>query len=173
MNYTSYLRLTPEKRFLLLYIVYISALFILIEQPYLKNLLHINSSYSILVTKISATLMESFTTVIHRSNFIYLSNATLDIKFGCNGLESIILYISAIFAYPASIKHKIYGLIIGFIIINIINILRILVLGHVLLNYTEAFDVMHNYVTQNIMIVFVFLLFILYLRLIDKNESTN
>ena len=146
-------------------------LFILIEHGYFKALLNINGVYSTTVTYISATVMKLFVALTYNSNFIYLPNASLEIKFGCNGLESIILYISAVLAYPASFKQKAYGLIIGFIVINIINIVRISLLGYVLMNHKPAFDIMHSYVTQNIMIVLVFFIFIVYLNIISKLDE--
>lgn len=77
-------------------------------------------------------------------------------------------------AYPASWKERGYGLLIGLIVINVINIVRIVILGYVLMNHKSIFDVMHNYITQNIMIVFVFLLFLVYLNLIgDENEQKS
>jgi len=161
------------KKFLLLYGVYILALFILIEQSYFKSLLNINGYFSEFVTAISANVMMLFTTVSYENHFIHLSNGSLEVLFGCNGLESIILYIAAILAYPASKQAKVYGFIIGFVVINIINIFRIVTLGYVHLYYQSIFSVMHDYITQNIMIVLVFVVFVVYLNWIgDDAEET-
>ena len=163
--------LSPTKKFILFYLVYMFLLFTLIELEYFKNLLQINPTYSAVVAKVSAFAFTPFVEASYVGNFIHLPNATLDIKFGCNGLESILLYIAAILAYAATLKQKLYGLVIGFIVINVINIFRILVLGYVLLEHKDMFDIMHHYVTQNIMIVFVFMVFIVYMRLIETDES--
>ncbi|MBN2824678.1 MAG: archaeosortase/exosortase family protein [Campylobacterales bacterium] len=142
------LKLTPMKKFLLLYGVYILALFILIEQSYFQSLLNINGYFSQIVTTISANIMMLFTTVTYEGNYIHLSNGSLEVLFGCNGLESIILYIAAIFAYPATHKEKVYGLLIGFVLINVINIIRIVILGYVHLYHHNILGVMHDYITQ-------------------------
>jgi len=74
---------------------------------------------------------------------------------------------------PASFKQKVYGLIIGFIVINSINIVRISLLGYVPINHKPVFDIMHSYVTQNIMIVLVFFIFIIYLNSISKSDESK
>ncbi len=167
------IELSPIKKFILFYIIYITILFTLVEYSYFQSLLQINSIYSTLVTRLSAAAMEPFVALTYSANFIYLPGETLEIKFGCNGLEAVMLYISAILAYPASLKNKIYGLIIGFIVINIINIIRVMILGYVILEYNPYFDMMHTYVTQNIMIVFVFFAFIVYLHIIENHDAKS
>jgi exosortase/archaeosortase family protein len=146
-------------------------MFILIEQSYFKSLLHINDYFSQIVTAISAKAMMLFTSVSYEGNLIHLSNGSLEVRFGCNGLESNILYLGAILAYPATKKEKLYGLVVGFALVNIINIVRIAVLGYVHLYYYDVFDIIHRYVTQNIMIVLVFLLFSGYLLWITKDKD--
>lgn len=163
--------LSSTQKFLLYYLIYISLFFVLIEVSYFESFLHINSVYSALVTKISAYAIGLFTTVHYAGNLIYLPNATLEVKFGCNGLESLLLYFSAILSYPATLKQKSLGLLAGFVIVNLVNIVRIMVLGYVLIAYNDMFEIMHTYVTQNIMIVFVFLLFIVYLNFLDKDDA--
>jgi len=159
------------KKFLLFYALYILSFFILIEQSYFKSLLNINGYFSQIVTAISANIMMLFTTVSYEGNYIHLSNGSLEVLFGCNGLESIILYIAAIFAYPATLREKGYGLLIGFMVINIINIFRIVSLGYVHLYHQSIFGVMHDYITQNIMIVLVFVVFVVYLNWIGEDEE--
>ena len=165
--------LTPTKKFLLLYLTFIVFFFMLIEYSYFESVLHINGVYSFWVTKVSALTMNLYTPVSYDNSFIYLKHATLEVKFGCNGLESLLLYVSAVLAYPATFKQKGIGVLVGFLVINIVNIFRIMVLGYVLIEYPDMFDVMHSYVTQNIMIVFVFLLFLIYLNLIESYANRS
>jgi exosortase/archaeosortase family protein len=149
-------------------------LFLLVELDYFKNYLDINGIFSQNITILSANILELFMSVSYSQHYIYLSGGNrLEILFGCNGLEAILLYVSAILAYPATYKAKLYGLIIGFIVINLINIVRIVLLGYVLEYHHDMFGVMHDYITQNIMIVFVFLLFIVYLNLIGSKDAST
>ncbi|MFA6136688.1 MAG: exosortase/archaeosortase family protein [Sulfurimonas sp.] len=163
-------------RFITLYLLFISLSFLLIEHDYFKSWLQINALYTVWVTLISAKMMSLFVSLQYDTTFIHLPTLSLEIKFGCNGLESIVLYISAVLAYKATLKEKLYGLGIGLLSIYAINISRIMVLGYVGVNHFEYFDVMHTYITQNIMIVLVFFVFLIYINFVKSHEqqhSTN
>jgi len=166
------IQLSPIKKFMLLYVVYITLFFILIEHKYFQSLIDINGLFSNSVTYFSANILELFVPLTYDRYFIHLPNGSLEVLFGCSGLESVLLYLSAILAYPAFNKERLYGFIIGFIVINIINIVRIVALGYVFVYHHSIFDITHDYITQNIMIVFVFLVFVVYLNWIgDKDET--
>ena len=49
----------------------------------------------------------------------------VSIERGCNGIEAVIILISAIIAFPAPWKHRLIGLVAGFIAIQLLNLVRI------------------------------------------------
>ncbi|NPA64510.1 MAG: hypothetical protein GXO16_06010 [Epsilonproteobacteria bacterium] len=55
----------------------------------------------------------------------------------------------------------------GVILLELINLARITLLAWVIERYPRQFDLMHDYITQSIMIVLAFLLFLLYLQRIE------
>ncbi len=153
------------KRFALLYSLYTIIAFILISYQPLVELLKIDYYYTETVTQISAALINFIGVEAYADGvFIKMHGAILEIKFGCNGLESLILFFTATLAYQATVKQKLYGLLLGFIVIELLNIVRIAFLGWVLKYHMPLFDVMHTYITQNIMIVIAFIAFIYYLQ---------
>ena len=66
---------------------------------------------------------------------IYLPTNILEIKFGCNGLEAIMILLSGIFAYPGvPFKDRVVWILGGYIVLTIINNIRIAFLAYMLLN---------------------------------------
>ena len=63
---------------------------------------------------------------------------------GCNGMSIIILFVSFIWAWPVSIRKKLFFTLKGILLIWIINILRIVLLGWVYYRYPSYFDTMHR-----------------------------
>ena len=159
------------KKFVFLYTLYLAIAFFLIDYEPMRKLLHIENFYNDLIASLSAwliTLLHIPVTAHH--NTLQLPHANMIIKFGCNGLEALLIYLAGVLAYPAKWHQKlIYG-VIGMIILEIINILRIALLAWTIEHYPKQFDLMHNYITQSIMIVLAFLLFLLYLQRVGSEK---
>ncbi len=153
------------KKFVFLYTFYLAIAFFLIDYEPMRKLLHIESFYNDLIASISAWFISllHIPVTAHRDT-LQLPHANMIIKFGCNGLEAVLIYLAGVLAYPATWRQKLlYGLL-GTIVLEIINILRIALLAWVIEHYPKQFDLMHNYITQSIMIVLAFLVFLLYLQ---------
>lgn len=101
------------------------------------------------------------------------SGFAVSIQPGCNGIEAIIVLIAAIFAYPASVKAKINGIIGGFFAIQLLNVLRIISLFYLGQWNQTAFDWAHQYVWQVLIMLDVLLIFIIWIRLISKKQESD
>jgi exosortase family protein XrtM len=155
--------------FLLLYFLYISLFFLLVDFKPVREFLQIERVYNIFITALSAKMIEIIQIPVdYDLNILHLANADMVIKFGCNGLEAILIFIAGVLAYPSSFKSKIIGIVIGVLIIEAINILRIAFLAYVINNYPKFFDIMHSYVTQSIMIILAFIIFLFYTQAVEK-----
>ena len=111
------IQLSLIKKFMLLYVVYISLLFILVEHKFFQSLIDINGFFSNSVTYFLANILELFVPLTYDRYFIHLPY---------------------VFVYHHSI-----------------------------------FDITHDYITQNIMIVFVFLVFVVYLNWIGEEDESK
>jgi len=152
-------------RFLITYIVLMGAVFFVLSFEPLKQVLDINGFYTQAIVKTTALLLRPFGLVRGvDGSIIHLSGISLDIKFGCNGLEAFLIYLVGIISFPAGWKAKAWGLILGFLIIQILNVLRIVALGYFGVHMTNYFYIFHIYVAQGIMIAVAFLLFIVWLH---------
>lgn len=107
-------------------------------------------------------------------SLLFLPNITFDVRFGCNGLEAVLIYAVAILSFPAGWIKKLIGIAVGFIIIQVINLLRIVGLAYSGVYYRDIFDLLHIYIAQGIMIAValgVFLIYIYYLNYGDERQQ--
>lgn len=107
-------------------------------------------------------------------SLLYLPGITFDVRFGCNGLEAVLIYAVAVLSFPAKWTKKLVGIAAGFVIIQIINMLRIVGLAFSGVHYRDLFDLLHIYIAQGIMIAValgVFLIYIYYLGYGDDEQQ--
>ncbi len=71
------------------------------------------------------------------------AGASVKIAGGCDGLEATALFLAAILVFPLPFKFKWPGLLIGFVVLSIVNIVRIAGLYLTQKYWPEAFDFMH------------------------------
>lgn len=130
------------------------------------------------VAYISAGVASFFDSSIQAEGIVMrsLENGTaVKIMPGCNGVEAMICLAAAIIAFTATWKEKIVGLIVGFIAIQLLNIVRIISLFYLLQWNKEWFEWAHLYVWQALIILDALIVFILWVRWlpIDSDDSNN
>jgi len=102
-----------------------------------------------------------------------LPTSAIGIVFGCNGLESLILFFSGILAYPGiEWRTRLYWLALGYSVLTFINIIRLAFLAWVNEFYKPWFDFLHAYVTESMMIFLALLLFIYYMKKNDHSQKS-
>jgi exosortase family protein XrtM len=87
-------------------------------------------------------------------------SVSLNIVTGCDGMEGLILVISAICAFPVSISRKFAGIGIGTAVIYVANLLRVVALYSTLKLRPDAFSFMHMYAGQAYIIFVGFMFFL-------------
>lgn len=93
---------------------------------------------------------------------VYASGITISgegfsvkILANCNAIFEIMLFLSAVIAFPALLKEKLIGGILGIFFIYSLNLLRVITLFLIGLYSPQFFEGTHIYVTQSIFIVMV------------------
>ena len=89
---------------------------------------------------------------------IYGGGFAVDIKNGCNGLETVIIFVAAVLSFPATLKARGIGLALGTIAIQVVNLVRVVALFLTGTYLPNLFDNSHTVVWQTIVIVFGVLL---------------
>jgi len=152
-------------RFFIIFSVLLLGLFTLeILQPAEK---YVILPFTSLVAHISVWIVQFFDgSVVAAGNVIrdQVSGFGVRIERGCNGLEAVIILFSAIFAFPAPLKNKLIGFVIGFFAIQLLNLVRIISLYYLgQWNYT-AFEWFHLYLWQALIILDALVVWLIWLR---------
>ncbi len=126
--------------------------------------------FTSLIADISVWIVQMFDENVLASGNVIQDEATgfgVRIERGCNGLEAVIILFAAIFAFPASLRSKLIGFVIGFFAIQLLNLVRIISLFYLgQWNYT-AFEWFHLYLWQALIILDALIVWLIWLRRIQ------
>ena len=103
--------------------------------------------------------------------FLHQAHSIFEINDTCNGLILYSLYFSAILAFSGSLKQKLIWLIAGFLLIEAVNILRLIILSYIIEHYYDYFNFFHNIFFQGLLIILAILLIYFYIKNITTVKS--
>ena len=147
-------------RFIITYLILMALFLFLIGLEPIKKVIDINGLYTKMIVSLTALSLSPFGIVQGvKGSVIHLKGISLDVRFGCNGLEAFLIYTVAILSFPAKREKKLWGILAGFFIIQALNILRIVSLGLSGIYLKGYFYYLHIYVAQGIMIAVALVLF--------------
>jgi exosortase H (IPTLxxWG-CTERM-specific) len=97
----------------------------------------------------------------------------VNIRNGCNGLETMIIFLAAVLAFPASWKARLAGLAFGAVSIQGINLVRVVALFLTGAYYPKFFDSSHTVVWQTIVILFGVMMWILWAQRVTVPSASH
>ncbi|MRI58526.1 MAG: hypothetical protein C6H99_03355 [Epsilonproteobacteria bacterium] len=98
------------RRFIFLYLLYLAIAFLLIDYTPMREALGIESRYNAFIANLTAPLVEAAGIGARADGEILrLPHANMIIKFGCNGLEAVLIYLAGVLAYPAPWRSNSFG----------------------------------------------------------------
>ena len=160
------------KRFTIIYILLMLPLVILLWYKPVADSFRFNAYYSNTITFLTAKTMELLGVYVRYSgSLIRAGSVGLDVQFGCNGLEAVMIYVIAVISFPGKTIKKIIGIVAGFFVIQVLNLLRIMGLVYTAMHFQKVFEIMHLYVAQGIMIAVALGIFIFYLKYINTQDE--
>ncbi|KWT94230.1 archaeosortase/exosortase family protein [Candidatus Magnetominusculus xianensis] len=166
------------KRLLLVYILFMLIVYNIVHLKIIKdeNISELLTKLIVIQSTKALSLINMKTTYTGSNISIYLKTVAaphfvMDVQFGCNGMEAMLIYISAVAAFPASWKRKLLGMASGVILIHVGNVLRIVLLGFIGINHRWLFSYFHVYIFQGMMIAFALAIFFMYLHLNDTRAA--
>jgi exosortase H (IPTLxxWG-CTERM-specific) len=112
-------------------------------QPYTEGIARVAGGFLTLLgeqTHVDGTLLSS-------------PRFAVNIYHGCNAVLATSIYLSAVLAFPSSLREKAIGFALGVPAIQIINMIRILSLYFIGIHWPDIFGVAHGYVWQSIVIL--------------------
>lgn len=84
----------------------------------------------------------------------------VNVRTGCNGLETIYIFFAGVLAFPAPWSRKLWGLVLGFLAIQLLNNVRIVSLFYIGVYFPQHFEDSHIVIWQAIVILFGVALFL-------------
>lgn len=159
-------------RFSILFVVLILGLFTLeVLKPVQDNVI---LPFTAVIAHISVFLIELFDSGVISAGKIIRdidSGFAISIEPGCNGVEALIILFAAIFAFPASLKHKLIGFLIGFVAIQGLNLVRIISLFYLGQWNMTWFEWFHLYLWQALIILDALVVWLIWLRTLPPRGS--
>ena len=92
------------------------------------------------------------------------SGFSVSIESGCNGIEALIVLISAMLVFPAPWVFKLKGIVIGFFAVELLNIVRIITLFYIGQWNQVVFDWAHLYIWEALIMLDILIIFLLWVR---------
>jgi exosortase H (IPTLxxWG-CTERM-specific) len=161
-------------RFAVTYLALMGSFFLLIGLKPVQNVIDLNGLYTKGVVILTSKILEVLTIPsTYQGSVIKLPSIALDVRFGCNGLEAVMIYSVAVIAFPASWKDKLMGILGGFLVIQVINILRISLLAYSAIHFKDLFEYIHIYIAQGMMIAVSLGVFFIYLNYAKTSQKAN
>jgi exosortase H (IPTLxxWG-CTERM-specific) len=86
----------------------------------------------------------------------------VNIENGCNGLETALLFVSAVLAFPAPWRARLLGGLAGLAAIQLVNLVRVVSLFWIGRHYPVFFRSSHTVIWQSAVVLFGVVLFFLW-----------
>ena len=135
---------------------------------------HVITPFTSLLAHLSAVLILPFdNSVIAYGKVLQFKDSgfAVSIEAGCNGVEATIVLIAAICAFPASWRARLIAISLGFLAIQVLNIVRIISLFYLGNWNLEYFSWIHLYLWPALIMLDVLVVFIVYLRYLSKQTQ--
>ncbi len=100
-----------------------------------------------------------------------LNGPGIVIVAGCNGVEAVLILVSAVLAFPAPWKYKLAGMVIGFVAIQALNLVRLISLYYLLLWNQVWFEWFHLYLWQALIILDALVFWLVWLRWLPRERA--
>jgi len=95
----------------------------------------------------------------------------VSIEAGCNGVEATIVLIAAILAFPSKWMAKLWGIGLGFIAVQGVNLIRIVSLFFIGQWSLKVFEFAHLYMWQALIMLDVLVVWLLWMRYVARRDA--
>ena len=95
----------------------------------------------------------------------------VSIEAGCNGVEATLVLLAAMLAFPAPWKHKVVGLVVGILAVQLLNILRVISLFYLGQWNYDVFEWAHLYVWQALIMLDVLVVWLIWVRRVPRSDD--
>ena len=162
------------KRFALIFLAITIGLFILEMQSAVQRA--VIEPFTSVIAAISAGIIVPFdSSVVSYGKILQFGPGgfAVSIESGCNGVEATIVLVAAVLAYPAPWGARLLAIILGFLAVQVMNILRIISLFYLGSWNLDVFSWVHLYLWPALIMLDVLVVFIVFLRYLARREQAQ
>ncbi len=161
-------------RFMLLFLLCLTVLFVAeLWQPVEH---YVIEPFTAAIAQVCVFIVDLFDphAVAHGKILQSTSNGfAISIERGCNGVEAVIILVSAMLAFPAPWKYKLAGIGVGFVAIQAVNLVRIISLFYLGQWNRFWFDWFHLYLWQALIVLDALVVFLVWLRWLPRERALS
>lgn len=161
-------------RFLAIFVTSLLVLFTLDVLTVVE--VHVIDPFNGLLATISAKLIALFGGDAISQGKVIISIGTglaVSIERVCNGIEAVIILVSAMIAFPARWSHKLVGIALGTLAIQSLNLVRIISLYYLHQWNSVWFEWFHSYIWQALIVLDALVMFLLWLRYLPRPPAAS
>lgn len=148
-----------ELTFLVIFAILLGGSFALISLNSINE--HVIEPFTGMVAVVSGVALDVIGQDVTRTGTQIRSDRFhVNIRNGCNGVETMLIFCSAVLAFPAPWRARALGLGLGLIAIQLVNLLRVVALFLTGVYFPKLFDTSHTVIWQTVVILFGVLLWI-------------
>ena len=153
--------LRPEARFLIVFLIVLAASFTLLAWTPMND--HVIEPFTGGIARASGVLLNLLGQHVTRTGTALRSaRFGVNIRNGCNGVEAMVILLAAIVAFPATWRAKAIGLALGAVVIQLVNLVRVVALFLTGAYLPRFFDAAHTVVWQSLVILVAVLVWIVW-----------
>lgn len=156
-----------QRRFLIRFGVALVVLYLLVAIKPSND--HVVVPFTEGIVAVTAALLRALgEPVVKAGTVLRAASFAVDVKNGCNGLEAVIILAAAVVAFPATLRQRLIGVAAGFIVIQVLNLVRVVSLFWLGVHRPAIFELFHAAVWQTALILVAVGLFVFWSRGIAK-----
>lgn len=115
-------------------------------------------------TNAAAWLLRPIETAAPVGTMMFGEETVVDVRRGCDGLQGIAIYLSAVLAFPVGVRARLVGIAAGVAFLVALNLVRIATLFLARRHYPELFETLHVTVWQALFLFLAMVLWSLWAR---------
>lgn len=148
-----------ELTFLGLFILFLGGGFTLVSLNWVND--HAVEPFTAGVARVSGAALDLLGQDVKMQGTIIRSpRFAVNIRNGCNGVETMLIFLAAVLAFPAPWKARLAGLALGIVAIQLVNLVRVIALFLTGAYFPRFFDTSHTVIWQTLVIAFGVLLWV-------------
>ena len=124
---------------------------------------HVVVPFTAFLVRISTSILTMLGEPARSQGTLIASAAfTVDVKNGCNGVEAMLLLVAAVLAFPASLRERVLGTILGIGLLQAANLFRVVTLFWLGVHHREVFELFHAAIWQTLLILLSVAIFVVW-----------